>query len=211
MTTEDKSNHKFIAKELSNEDVKFLYKNYYTNEKPQGFGTKVLNALKFVSNKLFDAVVFMFESVGYSIEQLFALTSRLIQIRIGLFDASKVSLCEEIKRLEGELAESKLKNKRLDSENYLLYNSLTELEVAGNRTYDKCVQWFGLEAEEAIRWRTALLSSNASRGFNYDEASYYHDARVNHEWMEQSCKKQEKKEDEKPKGRSSSRGKKRKN
>ena len=208
MTTEDKSNYKFTEKELSNADVKFLYKDYYTNEKPKDFLTKVTNALTFVSNKLFDAVVFIFESIGYSIEQLFALASRLIQVRIGLFDASKVSLCEEIKRLEGELAESKMKNKRLDSENYLLYNSLTELEVAGNKTYDKCVQWFGLEAEEAVRWRTALLSSNASRGFNYDEASCYHEARVNHEWMEQSLKK---KEDEKPKGRSSSRGKKRKN
>lgn len=180
--------------------------NYYTNVCPKDFlNEKSLNKLEAEPKKLgfwltadkfinftLSSIARGVKFIGMVADHGINALSKLISIKIGLFDTSKVHLCEEIQRLEGELSETKLRNKRLDAENYILFNAIGELEVGGNLAYDKCVQWFGETSEPAVRWRDALSRSNAARGFFYEEASEYYGVRCNNEWMrEYNAKKKD--------------------
>lgn len=175
--------NKYMFAKSKTSDVKFIM-----NEPQQDKPSLLSVALKALNKGLgasYSFTLSFVRFVGNAVDVTINALSRLVNIRIGLFDAQKVELCEEITRLKGELSEKKLQNKRLDAENYLLYNALSELESGGNMCYDKVVQWFGKDSEPALRWRSALLKSNSSRGFIYEEASEYHEARMNQQWVQE--------------------------
>lgn len=183
-------------------EVKFLYENKVMERKDSGVTIWKITSSAFMW--LYKLLVECVKFTGAVVDTTVNALSKLISIKIGILDTSKVELCQEISKLNDELASVRLQNKKLDAENYILHNAVTELEVGGNMCYDKVVQWFGNDSEPAVRWRSALLKANSSRGFIFDEASEYHEVRKNQTWLEEY---EAKKKDGERKVRPSSKGK----
>jgi cell division protein FtsB len=191
---------------MNNKEKDYMYKDvmFLTYEKTTAKPSllvRLRNKVHRINYLLVSAFWLFADPVLNLLERLFKILSNVIKVKVSLFDKGHEALLDELQALDAEVAVLKRRNKRLDSENYLLLDAVHDLKTGGNMCYDKCVQWFGSDCEQALRWRDALNKANASLGFRADEAMEYYTARGNLAWLEEPYKK---KEDENRKGRSSS-------
>lgn len=184
MSTQDPDDAKFKdpysdwSNEFMNKHQDVVYKTMTPPKPKEDLSTKAWRTIGCFIN--FTFIKFP-TFVGRGLMYLFENISRVINIKIGFFNAEKVEMAGIIQKQKDDIAELKELNKALDEDNWAYNDSIEDLHRVGQQMHDEVVAVYGKNHWLALRWREAESRAQAILNINYESANKYLDIRERRE------------------------------